>query len=122
MPVFPSNQLTTDTLNLIKNATPHLALYTSNPTASDSGTEVSGGSYSRQAVTFGTITGGSMSNTTTLTFSGMPTANITHYGIRTAASGGQLKIFGALNSTAAVITGDQVQFPIGSITINLSGS
>ena len=68
MPVLPSNALITDTLNLIKNDTPYLALYTVSPTASGGGTEVSGGSYARLAVTFGAITSGSMSNTAALTF------------------------------------------------------
>lgn len=122
MPMFPSNTLITDTLELIKNDTPYLALYTSNPTATDSGTEVSGGGYTRQAITFGAITSGSMSNTVAITFSSLPTANITHFGIRNASTSGDLKTFGPLSATAAVITGDQIQFPIGSIQINLSGS
>lgn len=122
MPVFPSNVLITEALNLIKTETPYLALYTSNPTAADTGTEVTGGSYARQAITFGTITAGAMSNTGALTFSGLPAANITHWGIRDAASGGDLKVFGAMSSTTNVVSGDQVQFPISAITINLSGS
>lgn len=122
MPVLPSNQLITDTLNLIKNNTPHLALYTASPNAGGGGTEVSGGSYARLPITFGTITGGSMSNTTALTFSGLPNATITHYGILTSLTGSTLKAYGAINTSAVVISGDQVQFPIGSIVINLSGS
>ena len=122
MPVIPSNALITDTLNLIKNDTPYLALYTVSPTASGGGTEVSGGSYSRKAITFGAISSGSMSNSAAITFTGLPTANITHYGILNAATGGTLKVFGSLNSAAAVVTGDQVQFPANNITINLSGS
>lgn len=122
MPVLPTTSLITSTLNLIKNDTPYLALYTATPTISGGGTEVTGGSYARQAITFGTITAGSMSNTTALTFSGLPSATITHYGILNASTSGTLKVFGLINSTAVVISGDQIQFPIGSITINLSGS
>lgn len=122
MPVLPSTALITDTLNLIKNVTPHLALYTVTPTPAGGGTEVSGGSYARLPITFGTITAGQMSNTTALTFSGLPNATITHYGILTSLSGLTLKVFGAINSQAVVVSGDQVQFPIGSIVINLSGS
>ena len=122
MSVLPSTALITDTLNLIKNNTPHLALYTVSPSAGGGGTEVSGGSYARLPITFGTITGGSMSNTTALTFSGLPNATITHYGILTSLTGSTLKVYGAINTSAVVISGDQVQFPIGSIVINLSGS
>ena len=122
MPVLPSTALITDTLNLIKNDTPHLALYTASPNAGGGGTEVSGGSYARLPITFGTITSGSMSNTSAITFSGLPNATITHYGILDAVTSGELKVYGALNATAVVISGDQVQFPIGSIVINLAGS
>lgn len=122
MPVLPTTSLITSTLNLIKNDTPYLALYTATPTISGGGTEVTGGSYARQAITFGTITAGAMSNTTALTFSGLPNATVTHYGILNASTSGTLKVFGSLNSSAVVISGDQIQFPIGSITINLSGS
>ena len=122
MSVIPTTALITETLNLIKNATPYLALYTATPTISGGGTEVSGGSYARLPITFGTITSGAMSNTAAITFSGLPNSNITHYGILTAVTAGTLKVFGTLNSTAVVISGDQVQFPIGSIVINLSGS
>lgn len=122
MAMYPSNTLITDTLELIKDDTPYLALYTTNPTSGDTGTEVTGGGYTRQAITFGAISSGSMSNTVAVTFASLPTANVTHFGIRNASTAGDLKTFGPLSSTAAVVTGDQIQFPIGSITVNLSGS
>lgn len=121
MSVIPTTNYIESTLNLIKTGH-YLALYTASPNAGGGGTEVSGGSYARLAITFGTITSGSMSNTSTLTFSGLPNATITHYGIISASTGGTLKVYGTLNSTAVVVSGDQVQFPTGSITINLSGS
>lgn len=122
MPVFPSTALITDTLELIKNDTPYLALYTASPNAGGGGTEVTGGSYARQAITFGAISSGSMSNSSTITFTGLPTATITHYGILDASTGGELKVYGAINSVATVVSGDQLQFPTSSITINLAGS
>lgn len=122
MPVLPSSALITSTLNLIKNDTPYLALYTSSPNAGGGGTEVTGGSYARAAITFGSITGGSMTNSSAITFSGLPNSTITHYGILNASTGGTLKVYGALNSSAAVVTGDQVQFLTSTITVNLSGS
>lgn len=122
MPVLPTTALITDTLNLIKNDTPFLALYTASPTVSGGGTEVTGGSYARKAITFGAITSGSMNNNASISYAGLPTSTITHYGILNAATGGTLKVYGALNSPASVVTGDQLQFPASSITINLSGS
>lgn len=122
MSVIPTTSYITETLNLIKNNTPYLALYTASPNAGGGGTEVSGGSYARQTVAFGAISGGSMSNTSAVTFTGMPAATVTHFAILSAATAGTMRVYGALNASAAVISGDQVQFPVGSITINLAGS
>ena len=122
MSVLPANNIITDSLNLVKAGTPYLALYTNGPTAADTGTEVSGGSYARQAITFGAITAGAIKNTAVITFTGLNTASITHYGVKSALTAGTLRIYGTLDSAAAVVTGDQVQFPISSITVNLSGS
>ena len=122
MSVIPTNSYITETLNLIKNNTPYLALYTSSPNAGGGGTEVSGGSYARQTVAFGAISSGSMSNTSAITFTNLPAATITHFAVLSASTAGIMRVYGALNASAAVISGDQVQFPVGSITINLAGS
>lgn len=122
MPAIPTSSYITETLNLIKSNTPHLALYTSSPNDGGGGTEVTGGSYARKPITFGAITSGSMSNTSAITFTGLPTSNITHYAILSAATGGTMRVYGSLNSAAAVVSGDQVQFPANNITINLAGS
>lgn len=122
MSVFPTNTLITSVLNLIKTDTPYLALYTVSPTASGGGTEVTGGSYARLPITFGTITNGSMSNTSTVTFSNLPTVTSGFFAIHNAFTGGTMKVYGALNTAMVVVTGDQIQFPVGSIVINLSGS
>lgn len=122
MPFTPSTSLATQTLNSIKNDTPFLALYTSSPTVGGGGTEVSGGSYARQPITYSAITGGSMSNSSAITYNGLPNSTITHYGVLNAATGGTLKGFGALNSPVSVVSGDQLQFPVGSHTVNITGS
>jgi hypothetical protein len=122
MPLFPSTTAIESTLDIYTDDTPYLALYTSNPTAGDSGTEVTGGSYARQPITFGSTSGGARSNTVAVNFAGLPTTNITHYGIRNALSGGDLLAFGALNSAVASVTGDQVTFAIGAIQVSLAGS
>ena len=122
MSAIPTTAYITETLNLIKSNTPYLALYTASPNAGGGGTEVSGGSYSRQTVAFGAISSGTMSNTSAITFTNLPAATITHFAILSAATAGTMRVYGALNASAAVISGDQVQFPVGSITINLAGS
>lgn len=122
MPLFPSTTTIESTLDIYTSTTPHLALYTSNPTASDTGTEATGGSYARQAITFGSTSGGARSNTSAITFSGLPVSTITHYAIRTASTGGTLLAFGPLNSSVASISGDQIQFAVGQVSIGLAGS
>lgn len=122
MALYPSTSLIESTLDLYTGGTPYLALYTTNPTASDTGTEVTGGSYSRKAITFGSTTGGARSNTASISFPGLPNATITHYGIRSASTGGTLRAFGPLNSSMISVTGDEMVFSVGSVQISLAGS
>lgn len=121
MAFLPSNTLINSTLNSIKGDTPHLALFSSSPNAGGGGTELSG-SYARRPITYGAITSGSMSNSAAITFTNLPNATITHYAVFNAATGGTMKGYGALNSQVVAASGDQVQFPVGSHTISLSGS
>lgn len=99
----------------------YVALYTSDPTDADSGTEVSGNAYARQAVTFGAPSNGVISNTGAVTF---PTATgswgtITHFGIRDAATVGNLLVYGALTASKTVASGDSIQFAVGQLSITL---
>ncbi|HVY54746.1 MAG TPA: hypothetical protein VHC46_03225, partial [Thermodesulfobacteriota bacterium] len=98
-----------------------LALYTTNPTAADSGTEASGGGYARLAIDFNTASGGSASNTDLEDF-GTASANIgtiSHFGIRDNSPGGNLHVFGAWNTALAVNSGDTYRVPAGNLTVAL---
>lgn len=104
-------------------ATLYFGLLTAAPSDSSGGTEVSGGSYARVAVTTGTSafantqasgtgastgTGGTTSNSNAITFPA-PTANwgsVTHFGVWDASSGGNLLIHGALTTPKTVNNGD----------------
>lgn len=121
MPMFPSSPTIESALNLITSGG-WLALYTSNPTAADVGTEVTGGSYARKAITFGSTVAQTRTNSATVTFSGLPTATITHYGIRSAVTGGTLRSFGTLNASLVTVSGDEANFPVSSISVTLNGS
>ena len=48
--------------------TTYLALYTSDPTDADTGTEITGGSYVRQAITFGAPSNGTSTNSAAVEF------------------------------------------------------
>jgi len=102
-----------------------LALYTTNPSALDLGTEVSfsgGSNYARQPITFGAPSGGASANTSDITF---PTANtswgnLTHAGIRDAATGGNLLFYGSLVTPRFINIGDVIKFLVGNVTVTVS--
>jgi len=112
--------------NYTRPATVYVALYTSNPTAADTGTEVSGGAYARQAVTFGapSAVGGkqTISNSAEIAF---PAASadwgtITHIGIRDAATGGNLLYYGAVTNPRSILTSDVFKFAAGALSLSLN--
>jgi hypothetical protein len=103
------------------NTTPpgavYLALYTSNPNDDNSGVEVTGGSYVRQLITFSDPNDGVSANENLLTFP-VATATwgtISHVGVMSAQSGGQLLYYGAVTPSNTVAAGGRMEFPIGSI-------
>ncbi len=110
-------------------ATLYLALFTAAPTDDGGGTEVSGGAYSRLAVTnnttnWPTISGSqdTKSNASNLTF---PTATgawgtVTHWGVFDGSTGGNLLLHGALVTARTVANGDIVRFPAGFFQIRFS--
>lgn len=122
MSVLPSTVFIGEVYALITGDTPHLALYTSNPGVGNTGTECTGGSYARKPITFGAVSGSTIANSAALTFSGMPTATVTHWGILDALTNGNLKVYGALDGTVGAVSGDEIIFPIGNLEINLAGS
>lgn len=98
-----------------------IALATSSPTATAAGTEVSGGSYARQAVTFGSVSAGACSNSGAVTFTNMPIATVTSIDIWSASTGTTRRLwYGALGASKTTASGDTLSFAIGAITASLS--
>src|SRR5262245_10445986 len=112
MPGSKSTYLDNKLLDLVLGAVSYTApssiyaaLYTVAPTAAGGGTEVSGGSYARVAITnnttnFPSASGGSKSNGTMITW---PTATaswsvVVAVGLLDAASGGNLLYFTTISS------------------------
>lgn len=106
-------------------ATLYVALFTSAPSDSGGGTEVSGGNYARASVTSSLAnwagtqsagsttassgTGGQTSNNGAITFNAPSGANwgtVTHFGIFDAASSGNLLFHGALTAPKTINDGD----------------
>lgn len=100
-------------------STVYLALYTSVPNDGGGGTEVSGNGYSRQAITFGAASSGSITNSADVeaTASGGNWGDIIAVGIFDAASSGNFLAWDAITSTT-INDGDTIRFPSGNITVN----
>lgn len=116
----------------------YVALFTTAPTDSTSGTEVSGGSYARVSVSSALAnwagtqssgstaassgTGGTTSNNGTITFPA-PTANwgtITSIGILDASTGGNLLLYGNLGTSKTVNNGDAApSFAAAALTFQI---
>lgn len=102
-------------------ATVYLALYKSDPTDADTGTEVSGGGYARQPVTFTAPSNGQVSNSADVIFP-VATADwgtVTHVGIRDAATGGNLLWYGPLQVSKTILINDQLIIKAGDLVVSL---
>jgi len=103
-------------------ATVYVALYTTDPTDADTGTEVSGNGYARQSVAFSSPSNGATSNSAAVEF---PQATgswgtVAYIGLRDASSGGNLLYHTALDASKTIATGDVFRIAIGSLTVTLS--
>ena len=102
-------------------STLYVALYTVSPSDSGGGTEMSGGSYARQAVTFTAASGGATSNSADITFP-QATADwgtIVAVGIFDSSSGGNLLAWGTLTASKTVNNGDQFKILAGDLDITV---
>lgn len=100
----------------------YVALYTTDPTDADTGTEVSGGSYARQIVTFGAPSNGVSTSNADVTF---PTATaswgtVAYIGLRDASSGGNLLYHTALDASKTIDTGDVFKINSGNLSVTLA--
>lgn len=90
------------------NRIPDVSLHTATPGTTGASENANSGSYARQACSWNAASGGSKTNSTTLTFSTGGTVAVTHFGTWSSATygAGTYAIGGALNSsvTAATIT------------------
>lgn len=108
-------------------ATYHVALYSTAPTDSTSGTELSGNAYARVAVTNNTTNfgaagsaGAARTNATAITF---PTATgawsqATSWAFCDASTAGNILIYGDLTTPKTLANGDTASFAIGALSIS----
>lgn len=99
----------------------YLALYTTAPTDTGGGTELSGSGYARQTVAF-TVTNDTASNTSAIEF---PTATgswgtIVAVGVFDQLTSGNLLAYGNLTASKAIASGDVFRVPAGDLDITLA--
>jgi hypothetical protein len=114
----------------------YIGLFTAAPSDTGGGTEVTGGSYARQALAPSTTnwaatnaaasttnpssgTSGTTSNNVAIAF---PTATadwgtVTHFGIFDASTAGNLLIYGALTASQSLPNGGAYSFAAGALSI-----
>lgn len=110
-----------------KPTTVYLALFSSDPTETGSaGTEITGGGYARQSITFSASTnsGGlaTTSNSGSINFP-VATANypapVTHIGIMDAVTVGNMLWYGPLSASKTILQNDQFQVGATKLSITL---
>ena len=100
----------------------YVSLHTADPTDAGTGTEVSGGSYVRQAATFGAPSNGASTTTADITY---PTATASYgtvgwIGIWDASTSGNLLYHTPLNISKTIETGDIFKITSGNLTVTLA--
>lgn len=101
----------------------YLALYSSNPTDANSGTEVTTTirEAGRLQITFGTPVDGLIRNNADINFGAAAgSATVAYIGILDAASAGNLLAYGPLSSPKSVSAPDELIFEANSISITIA--
>jgi hypothetical protein len=103
-------------------STVFVSLYTSDPTDAGSGTEVTGGSYARKAVTFGEPSDGVAESNAAVEFD-QATASwgtVGYIGLMDAVTTGNLLFHTALTTAKTIEAGDIFKIASGSLTVTLA--
>lgn len=112
-------------LGLYRDAkTYYLGLFTATPSESDAGTEVSGGAYVRQTVTFNAPAEGDPSYITNAAVIEYPTATagwgtVVAWGVYDAATGGNLIWYGSLSTSKELSANDTILIHAGELKLTM---
>jgi hypothetical protein len=98
----------------------YVGLFTDDPTDADTGTEVSGGSYARTAVTF-SVTGNAATNTAGVEFPAATASwgTVSHIAVYDASTGGNMIFHSALTTAKTITDGDVFRIPTGDLDFTL---
>jgi hypothetical protein len=103
--------------------TVYVGLYTVAPTdIGTDGTEVTGGSYARQPVSFDLAPGGAgrINNDALLTFTSMPDCDVVAATLHDAVTGGNMLVFGDLPEPISYTAGDNATAAAGLLNFYLA--
>lgn len=99
-----------------------LALSTAATSSTSPGTEVTGGSYTRQTIAFAApaaATPSTTSNSGAVSFASMPATTVTDINIYDSSGTPVRRAFGALTAAKTTNSGDTLSFAIGAITAQI---
>ena len=122
---FLENALINATLrntSYVSPSTVYVALHTADPTDAGTGAEVSGGSYAREAATFGAPSNGVSITTADIEFN-QATANfgtVTYIAIWDSLTTGNMLYYTQLDSPKTIETGDIFKISAGNLTVTLA--
>lgn len=107
---------------LTKPANVYVALYSTAPTDSTSGTELTGNGYSRQLVSFGSAANGAITSSGNVTFSasGGTWSSAVAVALLDASSSGNVMVYGTLTPSRTLQDGDTLTFETAAITVTQS--
>ena len=102
--------------------TVYIALYSTDPTDADSGTELTGDGYARKSVTIGAATNGTASNSADVLFDTATSdwTAVTHIGIRDEGVGGNLLMHKILGAPVSVLDTNNFRIPVGDLEITFA--
>jgi hypothetical protein len=97
----------------------YISLHSADP-GTTGASEISGGTYARVAVTWGSASGGSIANTNTITINVPASTTVAYFGLWSAGSGGTYEMGGALSSSQTFSTAGTFTINAGGLTISAS--
>ncbi|MBT7338989.1 MAG: hypothetical protein HN802_04805 [Candidatus Jacksonbacteria bacterium] len=101
-------------------STPYVELYTANPSDSGGGTVLADANYVIQAVTFGTVSGGAVSNSAAVTYPALNAgATITGMAIFDDASSTNMLYWAPLDASVTLSAGNIFSIAVGDLTVTL---
>ena len=97
-----------------------VGLVTANGDDATAGTEVTGGSYTRQNLSVAAAVNGATSNSADLVWTGMPAATVVGVEIWDSAGSPVRLWYGPLSATRTVAAGDELRLAAGALSLSLA--